>query len=198
MSADAETVAFYDRDAQAYVDAAIAHGVRDSLRAFEAGLPRGADVLDYGCGGGHDGAWLRDRGHRVAALDASAGLAAEAQRRFGLAVRVADFADLDDVAAYDGVWCGASLHHAKAAELPGIVDRVARALRPGGRFATLMKCGDDRRDALGRFYCAMSAEAARALFDPSAWDDVIVRESVGAGYDGAETPWLVVTARRKS
>jgi SAM-dependent methyltransferase len=197
MSADSQTIAFYDRDAGAYARASIEHGVRPSLVAFEAALPRAARVLDLGCGGGQDGAWLRERGHDVTAIDAPAGLAAEARRRYGLEVRVATFSDLDDVAAFDGVWCGAALHHACAADLPDIVARIARAIRPFGRFATLMKCGQDRRDGLGRFYCAMSGDAARALFAGDEWDRVVVRESVGAGYDGVETAWLVIEAVRR-
>lgn len=196
MSADAGTIAFYDRDAEAYAQSAIDHGERPSLVAFEAALPRGAHVLDLGCGGGHESAWLAARGHRVTAQDASAGLAAEALRRFGVTVRVADFADIPETAAFDGVWSAAALHHAPARALPGIVAAIARALKPGGALSATMKCGEDRRDSLGRFYCAMSADDARAMFATAAWRDVDVRESRGAGHDGVETPWVIVTARR--
>ncbi|MDX2235410.1 MAG: class I SAM-dependent methyltransferase [Hyphomonadaceae bacterium] len=197
MSADEQTIAFYDRDAAAYAQSAIAHGVRPSLEAFEALLPRASHVLDLGCGGGHEAAWLAARGHAVTAQDASEGLAAEARERFGVCVRIGDFTTIPEVAAFDGVWSGAALHHAARHDLPVIVDAIARALRPGGHFAGNAKCGEDRRDGLGRFYCALSAPSARALFGAEAWADVTVRESVGAGYDGVDTPWIVITARRR-
>jgi len=198
MSADAETIAFYDRDAAAYADHVVMHGRRPSLEAFDAMLARSADVLDFGCGGGQDAAWLRERGHRVTAIDASSGLAREARARWDIDVRIADFADLDALAAYDGVWSAAALHHAPAEQLADIVARVARSLKQGGVFAATMKAGEDRRDGLGRFYCAMNADAARALFDPAHWSEMTVRETEGAGYDDVAVPWLVISARRAS
>lgn len=191
---DGETIAFYDRDAEAYAQSAIDHGERDSLKRFEARLPRGARVLDYGCGGGQESAWLIARGHIVDSLDASPGLAAEAKRRFGVTVRVADFSALDAVALYDGVWSGAALHHAPTDAFPDLLARIARALKPDGVFSALIKGGADRRDTLGRFYCGMDAASMRALL--ASWRDVEVQETVGAGYDQQETPWLIVSARR--
>lgn len=193
---DPQTLAWYDANAESYAQSAIDHGERASLIAFEERLPRFADVLDLGCGGGHESAWLAGRGHRVFAQDASAGLAMEALQRFGVLVRVADFAEIDADAAFDGVWSAAALHHAQSAALPGIVAAIARALRPGGILSATMKCGEDRRDSFDRFYCAMSANTARALFAGPAWTDLEIRESVGVGHDGVETPWLILSARR--
>lgn len=191
--ADAQTIEFYDRDAEAYAQSAVDHGVRDSLTRFEAALPRNARVLDYGCGGGHETAWLAGRGHKVDAMDASPGLAAEAKRRFGLDVRVAPFEALDAEHLYDGVWSGAALHHAPTRELPDIFSRIARALKRGGLFSALIKGGEDRRDGLGRFYCAIDAARMRVML--ADWRDVEVQETTGAGYDRQETPWLIVSAR---
>lgn len=197
ISADAQTIAFYDRDAETYAQSAIDHGVRDSLRRFEARLPRNARVLDLGCGGGHESVWLAQAGHQVTSMDASPGLAAEAKRRFGIDVRVADFLSLDDIAAFDGVWSGAALHHAKTEELPAIIAAIARALKPGGVFGALIKAGADRRDGLGRFYCGIDAVGMNALLaDPRHWTEADVQETTGSGYDQVETPWLIVSARR--
>lgn len=192
--ADAETIAFYDRDAETYAQSAVDHGERESLKRFEARLPRGSRVLDYGCGAGQESAWLIERGHTVDSLDASPGLAAEARRRFGVVVRVADFTALDAQSLYDGVWSGAALHHAPTSAFPDLVARIARALKPGGVFSALLKGGEDRRDTLGRFYCGMDAAGMRALL--ADWRDVEVQETIGAGYDQQETPWLIVSARR--
>ncbi len=197
MSADAATIAFYDRDASTYVQHVIDHGVRESLIAFEAKLPRAADVLDLGCGGGQDSAWLRDQGHRIVSMDASAGLAREAKARFGIDVRVGDFTALDAIAAFDGVWAAASLHHAERAALPDIFARIGAALKQGGHFAANMKGGEDRRDGIGRFYCAMDADGAHALLaDRTVWADVHILERTGDGFDGVATPWLIISARR--
>ena len=197
MSADRETIAFYDRDAARYLQHVIDHGPRESLIAFEATLPRHGDVLDLGCGGGQDSAWLRDRGHTVVSMDASAGLAREAKARFEIDVQVGDFTTLEVVAAFDGVWAAASLHHASHTALSGVFARIGAALRAGGHFAANMKRGVDRRDGIGRFYCAMDTDTARALLaDTAVWTEVNVVERTGEGFDGVATPWLIISARR--
>lgn len=170
--------------------------MRDSLARFEAALPRNARVLDYGCGAGQESAWLAKQGHVVDAMDASPGLAAEAMRRFGIDVRVADFLALDARDAYDGVWAGASLHHAQTDDLPEIITRVATALKPGGVFAGILKAGEDRRDSLGRFYCGIDAARFRAMLEAAAFTHLDMRDSVGSGYDQVDTPWIIFAARK--
>lgn len=169
--------------------------MRDSLQRFEASLPRKARVLDYGCGGGQESAWLAARGHIVDATDASPGLAAEAKRRFGINVVVADFLALDARGVYDGVWAGASLHHAQTRDLPAILARVAAALKPGGVFAGILKAGEDRRDSLGRFYCDIDAPRFEAMLRMH-FTDLDMRDSIGSGYDQVDTPWIIFAARR--
>ncbi len=193
---DADTLAFYDRDAETYAQSAIDHGVRDSLRRFESSLPRNARVLDYGCGAGQESAWFAARGHSVTSMDASPGLVAEAKRRFDIDVEVGDFLALDARDGFDGVWAGASLHHAKTNELPQIIARVAAALKPGGAFAGILKAGEDRRDGLGRFYCGIDAARFRAMLEAAAFTELDMRDSVGSGYDQVDTPWIIFAARK--
>lgn len=52
-------------------------------------MPAGASVADVGCGDGQLTAALRARGHRVVAIEKSAGPAARAEARIG-AVRIGD------------------------------------------------------------------------------------------------------------
>ena len=187
---DAGTIAFYDAEAHAYAEKAqTAH----SLMAFAAALPVGGCVLDLGCGGGQDSAVLRDMGFRVVSVDASPGLAAEAKRRWNLDVRVCDFSDIDYTGAFGGILASASLHHAPGDELPDIFHRLRRALKPGGLLRASLKGGDqDRRDGLGRFYCAMDEARLRALL--ADWAGMRIESKQGAGYDGEATPWLALWA----
>ena len=89
MTADIETLAFYDGEATAYAAYASDKAERDSLARFAALLEPGTSVLDFGCGSGWATHEFAGRGFRVSALDGSAGLAAEARRRYGVVVRVA-------------------------------------------------------------------------------------------------------------
>ncbi len=191
MSADERTLAFYDADAAAYADRPHGAGM---LEDFIAELPPGARVLDLGCGGGWHSAQLRDAGFVVTSVDASAGLAAEVKQRWSIDVRVMQFDQLDEVDAFDGVWASASLHHAQTSELPAIFGAIRRATKIGGVFHSTWKVGDDRRDKLGRFFCAMNESALAAL--AADWRDVRIDGGEGSGYDGEPTPWLRLRARR--
>ena len=187
---DARTIAFYDAEAYAY---AAQSREADRLKDFIAALPQGARVLDLGCGAGADSAALRSAGFDVVSVDASAGLAAEARRLWDIDVRVLAFAQLDYVAAFDGVWASASLHHAQTETLPDIFARIRQALRTGGHFHATLKADDaDRRDQLGRFYCAMNEDALAALV--ADWRDVRIERHHVSGYDGVATPWLWLRA----
>lgn len=192
MSADEQTIAFYNAEAEAYAAASFeARWLRD----FMAALPASAHVLDLGCGGGADSAALAAAGFHVTSVDGSAGLAAEAQRRWNVDVRVMQFTDLDFTDAFDGVWASASLHHAHVGDLPGIFASIRRATREGGAFhATLKADANDRRDRLGRFYCAMSEETLANL--AADWRGVRIDGGEGRGYEGAMSPWLRLRAVR--
>jgi SAM-dependent methyltransferase len=191
VSADKRTLAFYDAESVAY-----AAGTRDThlVADFITELPRGARVLDLGCGGGAHSAAMRDAGLIVTSADASAGLAAEAKRLWDVDVRVMRFDELDLVDAFDGVWASASLHHARVEELPSIFSAILRATKIGGVFHATLKAGVDRRDGRGRFFCAMSEDTLLRLV--ADWRDVRIDGSVGPGYEGELTPWLRLRAVR--
>jgi SAM-dependent methyltransferase len=192
MSADDRTIAFYNAQASAYAAKAFQ---RSHLKTFLADLPKGARVLDLGCGGGADSAAALAAGCVVISVDASAGLAAEAKRRWNVDVRVMDFSGVDLVDAFDGVWASASLHHARVEDLPSVFAAIRMATRPSGVFHATLKAGDtDRRDRLGRFYCAMNEATLVGL--AADWREVRIDGSEGAGYEGDVTPWLRLRAVR--
>jgi SAM-dependent methyltransferase len=195
MTADAETRAFYDAEATAYAARHTSSEPTAAVANLAKNLAPGARILDLGCGGGQASAALRDMGFEVVSVDASPGLAAEASRRWGLDVRVLDFADLDDISAFDAVCAFASLHHARGEELPSIFARIRGALKPGGILhATLKADAHDRRDRFGRFYCAMDEASLRALV--ADWTQTNITSHEGYGYDREPTTWLMLEARR--
>jgi SAM-dependent methyltransferase len=194
---DAATLAFYESEAAAYARRARGEPSR-RLNAFAALLPPGAAVLELGCGGGQDAEALIARGLDVTATDGSAALAKEAERRLGRPVKQLRFDELRDVGTYDGVWANASLLHAPAAALPGVLGSIHRALKPGGLFYASYKAGGGGdRDALGRYFnFPARADLERAYLAAGAWETLGLEESDGGGYDGVARTWLHCLMRK--
>jgi trans-aconitate methyltransferase len=92
----------------------------------------GERILDLGCGDGALTQKIAEAGAAVIGVDTSADFLSTARRR-GLDVRPMDGQALAFNAEFDAVFSNAALHWMTSPE--AVLAGVARALRPGGRFA---------------------------------------------------------------
>jgi len=193
---DPETLKFYADNAADYV--LHAERATPQLTGFLSHLPPGGTVLELGTGNGRDAAAMLAAGFAVTPSDASPELAAEAGTRLGRPVRIMAFHELDDIAAYDGVWACAALLHAPRDELTDDLARIFRALRPGGHLVASFKAGaGEGRDQLGRYYNYPDADQLRRhLNDAAGWARIDISENAGTGYDNLPTRWLWVHATK--
>lgn len=197
MPFDEETRQFYAENAALYANRE--RGGPDAmLTGFLDHLPKGGKVLELGCGAGQDAAAMLARGFDVEPTDGSPELAAEAERRLKRPVRVMLFDDLAAEAAYDGVWACASLLHVPLGDLPVILRRVHRALRPGGWFVASYKAGaGEGRDKFARFYSYPARAGLLAAYENAAhWAALGCDDATGAGFDRQAIDWLWVTAQK--
>jgi SAM-dependent methyltransferase len=194
---DQATLDFYSQEAPVYT-ASGKNGVSRWLDDFMSALPPEAHVLELGCGGGRDAQAMMQHGLRVEATDGVAAMAAKAEKRLGIRVRVMAFDELAARELYDGVWANASLLHVPRLSLPGVLALVFNALKPGGiHFASYKGGGVAGRDKLGRYFNYLDRAALLHAYRRSAaWDVLSVTEFASGGYDGAQGPWIAVTARR--
>src|SRR5262245_30005798 len=139
--ADESTSSFYDGNTATYASRQRTLPVR-RLDAFLLLLQPGAAILDLGCGGGQDSAYMLSKGFDVVPADGSPGIAKQAEALLGRPVVVLRFEDLDEDEAFDGVWAEASLLHVRRANLPDVLERIRTALRPGGTFHATFKAGE--------------------------------------------------------
>ena len=109
--------------------------------ADKLGVTAGASVLDVPCGAGRHAIELASRGVRTTGVDLSAEMIAEARDRAAEAGvdidwREADMRDLPWEAEFDAAYCfGNAFGYLDAAGTRAFVQAVARALKPGSRFA---------------------------------------------------------------
>lgn len=195
MSADPETIAFYQARAPHWVfHSGAAHS--HQLDAFLDRLRQGSAVLELGCGGGRDAAHIRSRGFAIDATDGTPALVRRANEAFAVAARVMAFHELDAEAAYAGVWAHASLLHAPRAALPDILRRIARALIPGGWFFSSYKLGDaEGRDLLGRLHNFPSAQWLLAAYAKAGFGIEAQDIYAGPSSDGTMRDWIDLVAR---
>ena len=160
-------------------------------------LPKGAHLLDLGCGPGRSAALMAAAGHDVTATDASAEMVALAGRNPGVTVRQESFDDLSGSELYDGIWANFSLLHANRGDLPRYLATIARALKPAGVFHVGMKTGrGTRRDRLGRRYTYVSDTELTGMLTAVGLLPLARWTGSDAGLSGDVEPWIVIQARK--
>uniref|UniRef100_UPI003569EF81 DEAD/DEAH box helicase family protein n=1 Tax=Thioalkalivibrio sp. TaxID=2093813 RepID=UPI003569EF81 len=148
-----DTVGYYNRNAARYVADTVEVDLSALHQRFLAQVPAGGFILDAGCGSGRDSYAFLQQGYRVRAFDAATEIARRAAEHIKQPVQVQRFEELDEHAAYDGIWACASLLHLPAAELQNALQRLWAALKPAGVLYLSLKHGDGERvDAEGRHF----------------------------------------------
>jgi SAM-dependent methyltransferase len=195
--ADARTLAVYAARARDYAARFGGTGEGPHVRAFLAELPKGGRILDLGCGPGHAAAAMTRAGFKVEAWDASPELVRIARDEYGVDARVVRFEDLADIDRFDGIYANFSLLHASKAEMPALLTRIARALKPQGVLHIGLKTGcGERRDAIGRFYAYYEDAEIAALLDAAGLPAFRRATGEESGLDGAIAPWIILLARK--
>jgi SAM-dependent methyltransferase len=194
---DPATLDFYASEAPVYA-ASGPDGVARHLPLFLDRLNPRARILELGCGGGRDAQYMIEQGFDVDATDGTAEIAAQAEQRLGRAVRVMRFDELYSVADYDAVVASASLLHVPRADLPGVVQRIWKALKPGGWHVASYKGGGiEGRDRFGRYFNYLDADQLGAAYSGVGdWAAMDVLSGMGGGYDGVQGPWHIITVQK--
>src|SRR5690606_33552499 len=192
---DRATLQFYQQRASEWA-AHLPHEHSPLLDPFLDRLPPGGTILEMGCGDGRDAAWMTSRGFDVHASDGTPAMARLASERLGREVPVMDFAELDAVEAFDGVWCQASLLHLSEAELTPALMRIHRALRPGRWHWASFKDGNGGAgDAAGRFFSYDPGGRLEAAYRAAgAWAELTITTQEGESFFRGPTMWHAVLA----
>lgn len=190
---DRPTLDFYERKAKAYAERARTAEILQ-LAPFLALLPPGGNILELGCGGGHDSEAMLAAGFDVMPTDGSTELAKQAEKRLGRPVHVLLFEDIAFQSAFDGVWANACLLHAPKAALPEIFGKIHRALRGGGALYASFKTGQPEGiDSFGRYFNHPDEAFLRTALE-TGWSSIDMTRQAGSGYFNTPAEWLHLLA----
>lgn len=196
MVIDPATLKFYTERAPHYTFSSAQRHSR-ALDPFLDRLEPGAAVLELGCGAGQDSAHMRQRGFAVEATDGVPAMVNKTNERFDLNARTMRFDELNARGQYDGVWAHATLLHCPRAELPGVLVRILRALKPGGWHFGSYKLGDgEGRDLLGRLHNFPSPGWLLERYREAGFD--LVEHDIYAGWssDGTQRDWIDIIVKK--
>lgn len=195
----APTIAYYDREAEAFRDGTWHHDVsqnRDALLAALEGAPPFA-ILDLGCGPGRDLCAFRALGHRPVGLDGSAAFAAMARAVSGCPVLHQDFLALDlPAGGFDGVFANAALFHVPRAAMPQVLARLHACLKPRGVLFSSNPRGTNQEGFQGeRYGCYYDLDTWRGVVTAAGFKE-LGHYYRPPGLPRHQQPWLATLWRK--
>ncbi len=141
MTAD-KNVEYYNKNADSFFVGSVAADMSDVQSRFLSYVPTGGRILDAGCGSGRDSRAFLDAGYNVVSFDASEEMCRRASEYIGKSVLNMRFEDVAYEAEFDGIWACASLLHVPVENLPEVLKKMRRALKPGGVLYASFKYGE--------------------------------------------------------
>ena len=190
------TLSWYRDNAIQYAEETRNSLVLDALWEFLSRMKEGGTILDYGSGSGRDSAYFLDKGFSVDSLDGSAEMKAQAERLFGIKVKLASFLSLEEKDKYDGIWAQASILHLEEHDLRAALTLIERALKRDGVFYSSFRKGEEDGYENGRWYTNMTegrflSFLPASLYVEKIWESQDVRP-------GVNRTWLSIICRKKS
>lgn len=190
------TLSWYRENAIQYAEETRNSLVLDALWEFLSRMKEGGTILDYGSGSGRDSAYFLDKGFSVDSLDGSAEMKAQAERLFGIKVKLSSFLSLEEKEKYDGIWAQASILHLEEHDLRVALTLIERALKRDGVFYSSFRKGEEDGYEKGRWYTNMTERRflsflPASLYVEKIWESQDVRP-------GVNRTWLSIICRKKS
>ena len=190
------TLSWYRDNAIQYAEETRNSLVLDALWEFLSRMKEGGTILDYGSGSGRDSAYFLDKGFSVDSLDGSAEMKAQAERLFGIKVKLSSFLSLEEKDKYDGIWAQASILHLEEHDLRVALTLIERALKRDGVFYSSFRKGEEDGYENGRWYTNMTegrflSFLPASLYVEKIWESQDVRP-------GVSRTWLSIICRKKS
>lgn len=194
---DTETIKYYDKSAESYLDKVCNTYPDSDLLSFINSIKSGGTVLDLGCGPGNSSAMMQSAGLNVQASDCSQKMVDIAKNKFNVDAIKAEFKELSEIDLYDGVWANFSLLHAPRSEMLSNLKKINRSLKKKGYLHIGLKIGNgEKRDTLGRQYTYYQPKELKSLLISSGFTINTIRLDMDGAISmtGLIEPFMIVTA----
>ncbi|MDB2338462.1 class I SAM-dependent methyltransferase [Amylibacter sp.] len=194
---DTETIKYYDKSAESYLDKVCNTYPDSDLLSFINSIKSGGTVLDLGCGPGNSSAMMQNAGLNVQASDCSQKMVDIAKNKFNIDAIKAEFKELSEIDLYDGVWANFSLLHAPRSEMLSNLKKINRSLKKKGYLHIGLKIGNgEKRDTLGRQYTYYQPKELKSLLISAGFTINTIRLDMDGAISmtGMIEPFMIVTA----
>ena len=112
--------------------------LKDKLDNFISFL-NGKDILDVGCGSGHDTNYFRKKKYNCLGIDISGNMIGYAKNKYGSYFREYDMFKLPfKDKRFDGLWCSSVLMHVDKKDINKLFAKFYKSLKPGGVFGLIV------------------------------------------------------------
>lgn len=192
-----KNIQYYDSNAELFKNSTIDANMNGLCDTFLSFLSPGARILDLGCGTGRDSLYFSKKGFSVLPVDGSKEMCRLATEISGIMAEQICFEDLEFDQEFDAVWACASLLHVDRDELPVILQKINRALKPSGLFYMSFKYGNTQRESNGRYFTDMTEKDISYLCNSATGFSIVrvdVSEDVRQERKGER--WLNIIARK--
>ena len=147
---------YYEENHQEFIANTLNVDMSDLYAPFCQMLPKGARILDAGCGSGRDTQFFIDQGFEVVAIDASLEMVNATKKMTGADCRHMSFEKLNLEKSFDAIWACASLLHVRREKLTSVLDKFANILLPSGLLYASFKLGTEERQVGMRYFNDMT------------------------------------------
>ena len=149
---------YYEENHQEFITNTLNVDMSELYKPFCQMLPKGAKILDAGCGSGRDTLFFLNQGFKVVAIDASLKMVNATQEMTEADCRHMSFENLNLEETFDAIWACASLLHVRREKLTSVLDKFANILLPSGLLYASFKLGTEERLVGKRYFNDMTPE----------------------------------------
>lgn len=165
MEKEYNTLDYYNKNAKLYFEQTIEGDLKENYDKFLSKIPRESYILDFGCGSGRDSKYFIENGYKVKAIDGSIEMCKLASEYINQDVECMKFDELNEENTYDAIWACSSILHVEKEELPNILNKMIKALKPNGVIFTAFKKGEGYEIKEGKYYNFLTKEKLEKILN---------------------------------